>query len=140
MQKIKLSTKLVLSFLMAGILPAAIIGTIAVWTATRDMQNQNKVTFATLRAVRDIKHAQLDQYFRQRERDEPFGRLVARSPQMLGIGVDEKTALVIRGSVAEVVGANGVSFYGRRGEREEISPVVLLQGASYDLVARTTLQ
>jgi cyanophycinase len=51
----------------------------------------------------------VDQHFAQRSR---FGRLlslVARSPSLLGVGVDEDTAAVIRGGrLLEVVGAGSV--------------------------------
>lgn len=56
-----------------------------------------------------LPHVVIDQHFAQRHR---YGRLlsvVARSPRLLGVGVDEDTAAVIRdGRVLEVVGAGCV--------------------------------
>ncbi|HEX5005932.1 MAG TPA: cyanophycinase [Hyphomonadaceae bacterium] len=52
----------------------------------------------------------IDQHFRQRDR---FGRLlalVAGSPSLLGIGVDEDTAALFSGDMLEVLGRNSVTI------------------------------
>ena len=52
----------------------------------------------------------IDQHFEQRNR---YGRLlmmVSQSPQLLGIGVDEDTAAVVRGDVLRVVGRGAVTL------------------------------
>lgn len=56
-------------------------------------------------------------------------------PDQLGIGIDEETALVVRGNRAEVVGQKTVSLYdgSRRGEA---GPVVLRSGDRYDFAMR----
>ena len=58
--------------------------------------------------------AAVDQHFRQRGRFKDMTLLVDTYPQLLGIGIDESTALVVAGSVGEVVGRGGVHFYDRR--------------------------
>ncbi|MCR9245077.1 MAG: cyanophycinase [bacterium] len=74
----------------------------------------------------------LDAHFLQRDRGPEFEKLVARYPQFLGIGVDEKTALWVEGDTGTVIGANAVTFYvpGKPG-------VTLTAGARYALVERT---
>jgi cyanophycinase len=55
-----------------------------------------------------LRNVVIDQHFGQRGR---IGRLlsaVARNPRMLGIGIDENTAIVVRGTQLEVVGQNSV--------------------------------
>lgn len=55
--------------------------------------------------VRDVV---IDQHFAERGR---FGRLlgaVAHSPRVLGIGIDEDTAVIVRGQSCEVVGSGAV--------------------------------
>jgi cyanophycinase-like exopeptidase len=37
--------------------------------------------------------------------------LIQTYPQLLGIGIDESTALIVQGQTAEVVGDGNVSFY-----------------------------
>lgn len=52
----------------------------------------------------------IDQHFAERGR---IGRLlgaVAHNPRLLGIGVDEDTAIVVRGEDFEVIGAGGVTI------------------------------
>lgn len=80
----------------------------------------------------------LDAHFLQRERAAPFAELMKTYPQMLGIGVDEGTAIVIEKSVAEVVGPEQVSFYGMRGG--SAAPVLLREGQKYDLVKRRAVK
>ena len=53
----------------------------------------------------------VDQHFSQRGRLADMEALVARFPQLLGIGLDESTAIVVKGSVAEVMGLHKAHFY-----------------------------
>ena len=68
-KNMKLSAKLIALFLCIGVIPAAIIGTIALTTASKDMKDQKKVTFGTLTAVREIKKNQIETYFAERKGD-----------------------------------------------------------------------
>lgn len=52
----------------------------------------------------------IDQHFQQRNRYGRLLSLVAQSPVLLGIGVDEDTAAVVRGDVLTVVGRGAVSI------------------------------
>ncbi|HRD60987.1 MAG TPA: cyanophycinase [Nocardioides sp.] len=95
----------------------------------------------------------IDQHFEQRNR---YGRLlmiVAQSPQLLGIGVDEDTAAVIEDDVLSVVGRGAVTildptnittnaFDAKRSAPLLASGVVLHvlpQGSRFDLVSRVLL-
>lgn len=84
----------------------------------------------------------VDQHFSQRNRFGDLASLVDRYPQILGIGIDETTALVVEGSVAEVVGRGAVHFYDRRKPVVEGEPdhESLPAGERYDLVARERVQ
>ena len=55
----------------------------------------------------------IDQHFSQRGRQKDMSQLVNRYPQLLGIGLDEATALIVQQSKAEVVGKGRVYFYDR---------------------------
>ncbi len=77
----------------------------------------------------------IDQHFAQRKRFKDMSALMKLFPQYLGIGLDETTAIVVRGSVAEVVGKNQVHFYdAAKPEHESLS-----HGARYDLKARKVI-
>ena len=56
-------------------------------------------------------------------------------PDQLGIGIDEETALIVKGDRAEVVGLRTVSLYGGS-HRGAVNPVVLRNGDRYDFAAR----
>ena len=55
----------------------------------------------------------IDQHFSQRGRQKDMTQLANRYPQLLGIGIDETTAIKVSGSVAEVIGKGKVFFYDR---------------------------
>jgi cyanophycinase len=52
----------------------------------------------------------VDTHFSARRRLQRLFVVIAGNPQLLGIGIDEDTALVVRGNVGEVLGAGGVTF------------------------------
>ena len=54
--------------------------------------------------------AVIDTHFSQRRRLQRLFLVVASNRQLFGIGIDEDTALVVRGDVGEVIGAGGVTF------------------------------
>jgi cyanophycinase len=80
----------------------------------------------------------IDQHFSARNRFKDMSALVAKYPQFLGIGLDEATAIVVQGSIAEILGKGKVHFYDRRkpgkdGEKDyESYPA----GTKYDLSKR----
>jgi cyanophycinase len=55
-------------------------------------------------------HTMIDTHFAERRRLHRLFMAVARNPELLGLGIDEDTALVVRGCRAEVVGSGGVTF------------------------------
>jgi cyanophycinase len=81
----------------------------------------------------------IDQHFTQRDRHSDLQQLVLHYPALLGIGIDEATMLVVRGSTAEVQGENHVYFFDPAEVNSGGAPVKLGDGAWYDLVGRRPL-
>lgn len=83
----------------------------------------------------------IDQHFTQRRRFPDMRALMKAYPQLLGIGIDEGTALVVRGHEAEVMGQNQVHFFDRRQPIPEGQPdyVSVKAGGRYDLKERRAL-
>ncbi|MEM7452891.1 MAG: cyanophycinase [Planctomycetota bacterium] len=82
----------------------------------------------------------IDQHFTQRRRQPDLESLVVRYPQLLGIGIDESTALVVQESEGRVIGAGKVWFYDQPvGQEEPCEPVALPAGSRYDLANRTVI-
>ena len=52
----------------------------------------------------------VDTHFSKRRRLQRLFVVIAGNPQLLGLGIDEDTALVVRGHLGKVVGAGGVTF------------------------------
>ncbi|MEK6235629.1 MAG: Type 1 glutamine amidotransferase-like domain-containing protein, partial [Planctomycetales bacterium] len=80
----------------------------------------------------------IDQHFSQRGRQKDMTQLVNRYPQLLGVGLDEATAIIVRKSLAEVVGRGKAHFYDRNLPVFPDQPdfIALPAGSHYDLAAR----
>lgn len=75
----------------------------------------------------------IDQHVTERGR-EPQLRLLNRTwPQLLTIGLDERTALVMQGTEGTVLGTGAVRLFDRRTAAESLPPVVLRSGESVRL-------
>jgi cyanophycinase len=59
----------------------------------------------------------IDTHFSKRGRLQRLFRRVAENPELMGLGIDEDTALIVRGYTAEVVGSGSVYFVDGRGVR-----------------------
>ncbi|HEY1188923.1 MAG TPA: cyanophycinase [Gemmata sp.] len=83
----------------------------------------------------------VDQHFFARKRTADMTALMKQYPQYLGIGLDEGTAIVVTGSVAEVIGRTKVAFYDTKkkpaGEKDYEEVLV---GEKYDLKERKKLK
>ncbi len=80
----------------------------------------------------------IDQHFTQRGRQADMSALVNRYPQLLGIGIDERTAILVEKSRAEVIGEGDVYFYDRhqRSTKDRLDYLKLGAGKEYDLAKR----
>jgi cyanophycinase len=80
----------------------------------------------------------VDQHFTQRKRQPDLTSLMLRYPQLLGIGIDEATALVVQGSKADIIGRGNVHFYDYRagppGGQHDYTRAE--SGSRFDLVGR----
>ncbi|MFN7873912.1 MAG: Type 1 glutamine amidotransferase-like domain-containing protein [Pirellula sp.] len=85
-----------------------------------------------------IKGVAIDQHFSQRNRLPDLTQLVHSYPQLLGIGIDESTAIEVSGSVAHVSGRGNVFFVDGAKLQTDGTPSVskLQQGSKYDLSKR----
>ena len=84
----------------------------------------------------------IDQHFSQRGRQKDMTQLVNRYPQLLGIGLDEATAIIVQKSRAQVVGRGKVHFYDRN---EPLIPgtddfLALEDGTYFDLATRKVIE
>src|SRR5262245_26630478 len=69
-----------------------------------------------------------------------MAQLKRTHPHLIGLGVDEGTALVVKGRTFEIVGQNQVVVYDRReGAQAEKEFRFLYSGDKYDLAARERL-
>jgi cyanophycinase len=83
----------------------------------------------------------VDQHFFARRRTADMTGLMKLYPQLLGIGIDEGTAIMVRGGTAEVIGKSKVAFYDYRKQTDgEKDYDEVKAGESYDLKARKRVE
>jgi len=99
-----------------------------------------------------LKTAIIDQHFATRKRHNRLISLVAEKPQLLGIGIDESTAIIVSpGGVLDVVGEKNVVIYDASKAKIKIMPSlaigftgmtmdVLLPGDRFDLKVREAVR
>ncbi len=62
-------------------------------------------------------HTIIDTHFSQRRRLYRLFVVIAEYPELMGLGIDEDTALLVKGETGSVVGAGGVTFVDASGVR-----------------------
>lgn len=84
-----------------------------------------------------LRRSAIDQHVLARQRLDDLPKVLEAHPDLLGIGIDEGTAVVVRGDTAEVIGASKVFIYGGR---DSVDPGKqyrsLSAGDRFDLRAR----
>ncbi len=84
-----------------------------------------------------VKNSAIDQHINTRGRSDSLREVLAIHPGLLGIGLDEATALVVKGDVADVIGAGVARFASR--STGAYSHVELTSGGRYDLAKRQVI-
>jgi cyanophycinase len=84
-----------------------------------------------------LRNAAIDQHLTARGRQDDMLDVVRRYPDLLGIGIDEGTALIVTGDRAEVAGRGRVAFY-NTADRGDLEYYFLTEGGTFDLARRTS--
>lgn len=85
-----------------------------------------------------LKGVAIDQHFFKRKRVEDMSAFMNVFPQLLGIGIDENTALVVRGEEMEIIGKSIVGVFDRRKPRGlgQLDFEIFQPGSRYNLKSR----
>lgn len=88
-----------------------------------------------------LKNAAIDQHLLKRNRQFDLVDFIRISPRLIGIGLDEATAIVVKKDILEVVGKSYVAIYDHKQIVEKHVPFLLLKdGERYDLKNRALLK
>jgi cyanophycinase len=82
----------------------------------------------------------VDQHFTSRDRHPDMVLLNRHIPRLLGIGIDETTALVVTGHVAQVMGVGNVYFFDGTSHDQAEQRTEVSAGQTYDLIERRILE
>lgn len=81
-----------------------------------------------------LRSTAIDQHFAQRDRFKDMEAVKKAFPQVMGLGIDETTAVIVKGDVMRVVGKNNVYVYDKTGPAEgDAAYTKLKAGDKYDL-------
>jgi cyanophycinase len=84
-----------------------------------------------------LKNSAIDQHLMKRNRQFDLVDFIRFSPKLIGVGLDEATAIVVQKDTLEVLGKSYVAIYDQETIVKKNIPFVLLQsGQSYDLKNR----
>jgi cyanophycinase len=84
-----------------------------------------------------LQNTAIDQHLIVRRRERDLLQVLAARPELLGIGIDESTAIVVQGDAFEVVGASRVAIYDGSPRSAADGYYFLDPGARYNLRYRT---
>lgn len=120
------------------------------YLARGDTRNNQIMTGDHEKGFGFVKNVAIDQHHLARNRHFDMFSIRSRYPELLGIGIDEGTAIIVRGNEFTVVGSGYVAiyddtFWSREGSRLKKLPpkeslfYFLREGDRYDLSERTAL-
>jgi cyanophycinase len=81
-----------------------------------------------------LRNVAVDQHLIARKREGDLVAVIERHPELLGIGIDESTAIVVSGDAFEVIGASKVAIYAKGNAAPGY--FFLEPGARFDLKSR----
>jgi cyanophycinase len=81
-----------------------------------------------------LTHSAIDQHLIKRKRENDLVPVIEKHPSLLGIGLDESTAIVVRGQRFDVIGESKVAIYEKGKQYYFLSP-----GDAFDLTLRRKL-
>jgi cyanophycinase len=79
-----------------------------------------------------LRNTAIDQHVNTRGRADDLRPVLKAHPALLGIGLDESTALIVRGDACEIIGAGKARFFAS----PDGAMVELVAGGRYDFAAR----
>ena len=82
-----------------------------------------------------LQNAAIDQHVITRHRENDLVPVIAAHPELLGIGIDESTAIVVHGNEFEIIGKSKVGIYDGK-DHDGKKYYFLLSGQKFDLKKR----
>jgi cyanophycinase len=85
-----------------------------------------------------LRNVGIDQHLIRRKRENDMLEVIDKHPNLLGVGIDESTAIVVQGDQFEVIGASKVAIYDKRYKPVEDGKryYFLSPGAKFNLKTR----
>jgi cyanophycinase len=112
---------------------AAVIAA-AMFTGDADLKSLTAGATVIAKGLGLWPEALIDQHFLKRQRDNRLISAVFDRPTLVGVGIDESTAVIVRDGAFEVVGASSVVVVDARGARiDKAATGALISGSGVRL-------
>lgn len=106
----------------------------AMFTGDADLKSLTSGSTVVAKGLGLWPEALVDQHFLKRQRDNRLISAVFDRPSLVGVGIDESTAVVVHGRSFQVVGASSVVVIDARGAKiEKTAPGALISGSAVRL-------
>lgn len=85
-----------------------------------------------------LHNSAIDQHLLKRNRENDLWEVIAKHPDLLGIGIDEGTAIIVQKDRFEVLGVSKVAIYdaGHKVEPDQTRHYFLKSGDTFDMISR----
>ena len=104
------------------------------FTGDADLKSVTAGATVTARGLALWPGALIDQHFLKRQRDNRLISAVFDRPHLIGVGIDESTAVIVRGTTLEVIGRSSVVVIDARGAKVNATePGQLVSGTGLNL-------
>ena len=88
-----------------------------------------------------LKNSVIDQHLLVRNREFDLATLIRKAPELIGVGLDEATAILVQRDTLQVIGKSYVAIYDYNNIVDKGNPFFFLgDGQKYDLANRKVLQ
>jgi cyanophycinase len=87
-----------------------------------------------------VQNAAIDQHLLARNRERDLLKILEIHPELLGIGIDESTAIVVKGNSFEVIGKSRVAVYDGTPLSARHGYYFLRAGDRYDMTSRESIR
>ena len=86
-----------------------------------------------------LRNSAIDQHVITRHRENDLNAVIAKHPKLLGIGIDQSTAIVVQGNRLDVIGQSEVLIHTLKPGPDGKQYFVLKNGDRFDLKTRKEL-
>jgi cyanophycinase len=111
-----------------------------IWKKFTDTRGSNILIGDHTQGLGFLRNSVIDQHLLRRNREFDLTALIRKAPELIGVGLDEATAILVQRDTLEVIGKSYVAIYDYNNIVKDNPFFLLSEGQKYDLADRKVLQ